>query len=106
MSDPHPDLPGTAHLDALDGLDPAARQALEAAAFRKLIKHLQWRTDAQNIGLMNLSGFCRNCLGKWLQSSAIEQGVALTEADARHAVYGVPYKEWKAAHPTKATDDQ
>lgn len=74
------------------------RQALEAAAFRRLVMHLQARTDVQNIDLMNLSGFCRNCLSKWLRAEAEAQGLPLTDAAARQQVYGMPYEDWKAAH--------
>lgn len=74
------------------------RQALEAAAFRRLVAHLQARTDVQNIDLMNLSGFCRNCLSKWLRAEAEAQGLPLTDAAARQQVYGMPYEDWKAAH--------
>jgi len=101
-----PDLPATAHLGTLDHIDPATRTQLEAAAFRALVGHLQWRTDAQNIDLMGLSGFCRNCLAKWLRGAAIEAGVQLDDADARHAIYGMPYAEWKAAHQTPASAEQ
>jgi len=74
------------------------QQALEAAAFRRLVAHLQTRTDVQNIDLMNLSGFCRNCLSKWLRAEAEAQGLPLTDAAARQQVYGMPYEDWKAAH--------
>ena len=74
------------------------QQALEAAAFRRLVAHLQGRTDVQNIDLMNLSGFCRNCLSKWLRAEAEAQGLPLTDAAARQQVYGMPYEDWKAAH--------
>ena len=98
--------PATDHLATLDHLDAATRTELEAAAFRHLVAHLQWRTDAQNIDLMGLSGFCRNCLAKWLRAGAKEQGVVLEDADARHAIYGMPYGEWKAQHQTPASDAQ
>lgn len=74
------------------------QQALEAAAFRRLVAHLQGRTDVQNIDLMNLSGFCRNCLSKWLRAEAEAQGLPLTDAAARQQVYGMPYEDWKAVH--------
>ena len=79
-------------------LTAAQQQALEAAAFRRLVTHLQTRTDVQNIDLMNLSGFCRNCLSKWLRAEAESQGLPLTDAAARQQVYGMPYEDWKAAH--------
>ncbi len=86
--------------------DPAARDALQAAAFRRLLAHLEARPDVQNIDLMNLAGFCRNCLGKWLAAAADEQGVALSADEARDAIYGMPYAEWKALHQTPATAAQ
>ena len=106
MSATATDRPSTAHLGSLEHIDDATRTQLEAAAFRRLVAHLQWRTDAQNIDLMGLSGFCRNCLSKWLRAGAKEAGVELSDADARHAIYGMPYGEWKAAHQTPATDAQ
>lgn len=79
-------------------LSAEQQQALEAAAFRRLVAHLQARTDVQNIDLMNLSGFCRNCLSKWLRAEAEQQGIDLSDAAARQQVYGMPYEDWKAAH--------
>lgn len=73
---------------------------LEAAAFRRLVEHLRSRTDVQNIDLMNLAGFCRNCLSKWYRAAAEERGMALTDAEARERVYGMPYEEWKAKYQT------
>lgn len=70
-------------------------EAIEAAAFRRLLAHLAERTDVQNIDLMNLAGFCRNCLAKWYRAAADERGVELTDAAARERVYGMPYAEWK-----------
>ncbi|MFZ4735635.1 MAG: DUF1244 domain-containing protein [Bradymonadia bacterium] len=72
------------------------RVELEAAAFRALVAHLQGRTEVQNLDLMNLAGFCRNCLSKWYLAAAEERGVPLTDAEARERVYGMPYAEWKA----------
>ena len=83
---------------SFQALTPDQQQALEAAAFRRLVAHLQERTDVQNIGLMNLSGFCRNCLSKWLRAEAEVQGLALSDAAARQQVYGMPYEDWKKAH--------
>lgn len=77
-------------------MDEATRTAVEAAAFRRLLEHLRERTDVQNIDLMNLSGFCRNCLAKWFQAAAAERGEELSSDSAREAVYGMPYAEWKA----------
>ena len=71
---------------------------LEAAAFRSLVAHLQGRKDVQNLDLMNLAGFCRNCLARWYQEAASERGVAMTVDQAREIVYGMPYSEWKANH--------
>lgn len=71
------------------------RTELEAAAFRRLVAHLQERTDVQNIDLMNLAGFCRNCLAKWYRAAAEEKGIALSDPAAREAIYGMPYEEWK-----------
>jgi uncharacterized protein len=71
---------------------------LEAAAFRTLLAHLQSRTDVQNIDLMNLAGFCRNCLSKWYAAAATEQGAAVDIDEAKRIVYGMPYDEWKAKH--------
>lgn len=83
---------------SFQSLTAEQQQALEAAAFRRLLAHLQARTDVQNIDLMNLSGFCRNCLSKWLRAEAEAQGLPLTDAAARQQVYGMPYEDWKAAH--------
>jgi len=87
-------------------MSPETRRDLEAAAFRSLVAHLQRRTDVQNIALMNLAGFCRNCLSKWLVAAAKEQGVALESDEARAWVYGMPYDEWKAKHQEPATPEQ
>ena len=76
---------------------------LEAAAFRRLVQHLRDRTDVQNIDLMNLAGFCRNCLSNWYQEAAAERGVTLTKDAAREIVYGMPYKEWQAKHQKAAS---
>lgn len=87
-------------------IDPATRTELEAAAFRRLVEHLRERTDVQNIDMMNLAGFCRNCLSRWYREAAEGQGVALTDPDAREIVYGMPYKQWQALHQKEATADQ
>ena len=87
-------------------LDPATRTALEAAAFRRLVAHMRARTDVQNIDLMNMAGFCRNCLSNWLKDAADETGVALTKDESREAVYGMPYDEWKAKHQAEASPEQ
>ena len=87
-------------------IDPATQTELEAAAFRTLVSHLRERTDVQNIDLMNLAGFCRNCLSKWYTAAANEKGVAMEYEDAREHVYGMPYSEWKAKHQKEASADQ
>ena len=74
------------------------REKLEAAAFRRLVEHLRERTDVQNIDLMNLAGFCRNCLAKWYAAAAADEGIELDKEASREIVYGMPYDEWKAAH--------
>lgn len=84
----------------MSDIDPSTRTELEAAAFRHLVEHLQSRTDVQNIDLMDLAGFCRNCLSKWYVAAATERGVAMELEDARQIVYGMPYAEWKAKHQT------
>ena len=87
-------------------IDDATRTELEAAVFRRLVAHLQSRTDVQNIDLMNLAGFCRNCLSNWLKDAADEKGIALTKDESREAVYGMPYETWKAQHQTEASPAQ
>src|SRR5579871_6897545 len=77
-------------------IDDKTRTELEAAAFRRLVGHLRERTDVQNIDLMNLAGFCRNCLSNWLKEEADAKGVALSKDESREAVYGMPYETWKA----------
>ncbi|MBM3734013.1 MAG: DUF1244 domain-containing protein [Acidimicrobiia bacterium] len=87
-------------------MDDKTRTELEAAAFRGLVKHLQKRTDVQNIDLMNLAGFCRNCLSKWYLAAANDKGVAMTDVEARERVYGMPYKDWQAKYQKEATAEQ
>lgn len=87
-------------------MDQSTRTEIEAAAFRGLIEHLQRRTDVQNIDLMNLAGFCRNCLAKWYLAAANERGVALDYDQAREAVYGMPFPEWKAKYQQSASAEQ
>ncbi len=87
-------------------IDPATRTELEAAAFRRLVAHLRERTDVQNIDLMNLAGFCRNCLSRWYREAAEAKGVALTDPAAREIVYGMPYKEWQAKYQNPASSAQ
>ena len=86
--------------------DTATRTELEAAAFRRLVEHLRERTDVQNIDLMNLAGFCRNCLSRWYREGAEAKGIALADPDAREIVYGMPYKEWQAKYQKEATAQQ
>lgn len=87
-------------------MDDTTRTELEAAAFRRLLEHLRERTDVQNIDLMNLAGFCRNCLSNWLKDAADDKGVPLSKDEARTTVYGMPYDEWKAKHQREATPAQ
>jgi hypothetical protein len=87
-------------------IDDKTKTELEAAVFRRLVAHLQSRSDVQNIDLMNLAGFCRNCLSNWLKEAADTKGVAMTKDDSREAVYGMPYETWKAQHQGAATPDQ
>ena len=87
-------------------LDPATRTELEAAAFRRLVAHLRERTDVQNIDLMNLAGFCRNCLSRWYREAAESKGLRLADPDAREIIYGMPYKEWQAKYQKEASAEQ
>ncbi len=87
-------------------MDDVTRTELEAAAFRRLVQHLQERTDVQNIDLMNLAGFCRNCLSKWYRAAADEKGIPLSDGQAREIVYGMPYDQWKALHQKEASAEQ
>ncbi len=87
-------------------MDDQTRLELEAAAFRKLLAHLQKRSDVQNIDLMNLAGFCRNCLSKWYAGAAREQGIEVSYAQAQEIVYGMPYPQWKAQFQLEATPAQ
>lgn len=87
-------------------MDDKTRTELEAAVFRRLVEHLRTRTDVQNIDLMNLAGFCRNCLSNWMKDAADASGVSLSKDESRVAVYGMPYDEWKAKHQKEATADQ
>lgn len=86
-------------------MDDATRTELEAAAFRALRRHLMdQRPDVQNIDLMTLAGFCRNCLSRWYQEAAAERGIAMTRDEAREIVYGMPYEDWRARHQTEADE--
>src|SRR5271168_719350 len=86
--------------------DEQTRTELEAAAFRRLVEHLRERTDVQNIDLMNLAGFCRNCLSRWYREGAAEQGLSIADPAAREIVYGMPYKEWQAKYQAAASPEQ
>lgn len=92
----------------LDGqtVDAQTRLELEAAAFRGLVANLQKRTDVQNIDLMNLAGFCRNCLSKWYRAAATDRGVEMTDAEARQVIYGMPFDDWKRQYQTEASPEQ
>jgi hypothetical protein len=87
-------------------IDDKTRIELEAAAFRRLLEHLRSRTDVQNIDMMNLAGFCRNCLSNWFEDAAKAKGVAVSRDEARTMVYGMSYDEWKAKHQSSASDEQ
>lgn len=87
-------------------IDEKTRTELEAAAYRRLLEHLRKRTDVQNIDMMNLAGFCRNCLSNWFEDAAKEKGVAVTRDEVRTMVYGMPYDEWKAKHQSEVTPSQ
>lgn len=90
----------------MNELDEQARAALEAEVLATLLAHLQKRTDVQNIDLMNLAGFCRNCLSRWYQEAAARQGVELSKDAAREIVYGMPYAEWKSRYQTETSEAQ
>ena len=87
-------------------MSDAARTELEAAAFRRLVEHLRERSDVQNIDLMTLAGFCRNCMSRWYREAAEAQGLELSDPDAREIVYGMPYKQWQSLHQKEATAEQ
>lgn len=87
-------------------IDDATRTSLEAQAFRRLLDHLRTRTDVQNIDLMNLAGFCRNCLANWYMDAAKDNGIALTKDDAREIIYAMPYKDWQARYQKDASPEK
>jgi len=97
-------IPGIGNTSVTDdmAMDSTTRTELEAAAFRRLLEHLRSRSDVQNIDLMNLAGFCRNCLSNWLKDAADEKGTPMTKDESRAAVYGMPYEEWKAKYQREA----
>ena len=87
-------------------MDDKTRTELEAATFRALVAHLRERTDVQNIDLMNLAGFCRNCLSNWMKDAADARGVPMTKEESREAIYGMPFEEWKAKYQKEASKEQ
>ena len=87
-------------------MDDKTTTELEAAAFRALRDHLRQRTDVQNIDMMNLAGFCRNCLSRWYREAAEARGIALSDAEAREIVYGMPFADWKAKYQKEASPEQ
>ena len=86
-------------------IDPRTRIELEAAAYRRLVAHLRERTDVQNIDLMNLAGFCRNCLANWYREAAEDRSLPLTKDEAREVIYGMPYAEWQERYQTEASPE-
>ncbi|MGB3866291.1 MAG: DUF1244 domain-containing protein [Xanthobacteraceae bacterium] len=87
-------------------IDEKTTTELEAAAFRRLVAHLRERTDVQNIDLMNLAGFCRNCLSNWMKEAADAHGIAMSKDESREAIYGMPYEDWKAKYQATASPEQ
>jgi uncharacterized protein len=87
-------------------IDDRTRTELEAAVYRRLVEHLRSRADVQNIDLMNLAGFCRNCLSNWMKEAADEKGIAMSKDQSREIVYGMPYDEWRKQHQREASADQ
>ena len=87
-------------------LDDKTRTELEAAAFRRLVEHLRSRTDVANIDMMNLAGFCRNCLSNWMKDAADAKGVPMTKDESRAAIYGMPFEDWKAKYQKEASTEQ
>jgi hypothetical protein len=87
-------------------ISPDKQTELEAAAFRRLVSHLRERTDVQNIDLMNMAGFCRNCLSNWYREAAEGDGIALSKDESREIIYGMPYGEWRDKYQTEATAEQ
>ena len=85
-------------------MDDKTRTELEAAVYRRLVEHLRSRTDVQNIDMMNLAGFCRNCLSNWMKDAADAKGVTMTKDESREVVYGMPYDEWRKKHPEAPAD--
>src|SRR5262245_52042124 len=92
--------------DMVTVMDDKTRTELEAAVYRRLVEHLRQRTDVQNIDLMNLAGFCRNCLSNWMKDAADAKGLPLTKDESREIVYGMPYDQWRAKYQKEATPEQ
>src|SRR5216684_3312111 len=104
-----PPVPGLCFMAGKDiamSPDDPTRTALEAAVFRRLVEHLRTRTDVQNIDLMNLAGFCRNCLSNWMKEAADAGGIPMTKDESREIVYGMPYDEWKQTYQGTASAEQ
>lgn len=87
-------------------MDNTTRTELEAAAFRRLVQHLRDNKDVQNIDMMNLAGFCRNCLSNWYRDAAADKGIQLSKEESREIIYGMPYEDWKQAYQSEATVEQ
>src|SRR5215468_12256312 len=98
--------PSSERKDAAMALDNKTRTELEAAAFRRLVEHLRARTDVQNLDLMNLAGFCRNCLSNWMKEAADVRGVPMTKDESREAIYGMPFEDWKAKYQKDASAEK
>jgi hypothetical protein len=98
-------LPDTRKREGVRPMDEKTRAEIEATVFRRLVAHLRARTDVQNIDMMNLAGFCRNCLGDWYREAAAEKGIAFEKDEARELVYGMPPSEWKQRYQSEATPE-
>jgi uncharacterized protein len=104
---PVPNFPDHAwNAEAIMAIDDKTRTELEAAVYRRLVEHLRTRTDVQNIDLMNLAGFCRNCLSNWMKDAADAKGVPMSKDESREIVYGMPFDEWRAKHQKEASPAQ
>lgn len=90
----------------MNKIDDSTMQAMEAEVFRRLVAHLDARSDVQNIDMMNLAGFCRNCLSNWLMEAANARGMVMSKGESRQAIYGMPYEEWQKLHQRDASADQ
>jgi hypothetical protein len=90
----------------MKAIEARTRTEIEAAVLRRLVEHLRQRADVQNIDLMNLAGFCRNCLSNWMQEAAAEKGIAMTKDESRETIYGMPYEEWKRRYQKEASEEQ